>query len=71
MNSFRIFENDDGLKILERKGHIEELLLQFESEIYEKWKMSVSSIIPECMTKNLLQRSEDKLLILNFDDKVS
>lgn len=59
------------MEIIERKCHLEQCLFEFEKETFDKWKMLVLSKIPECMKKNLLRRSAEKLLYLNFDETVS
>lgn len=71
IENIRMFQNEEGLKIVERKSQLEERLLEFEKQIFEKWKTLIVTIIPECMSKNLLTRSVDKLLVLNFDEMVS
>jgi len=56
---------------MERYDTLIDLLVKFETAIFDEWNNRLPHQINENMAKKLLIRGEDRLLQINFDDEVN
>lgn len=65
-----VFNTEKGQAVLQRQMELVERIKQIEMNVFDKWSQTIPADIHLHTTKHLLEKSDEGLLRVNFNEKV-